>query len=87
MLSHVLMTNTFEYSLQRVNPKLSLAYWDFTIETSSSSADQASAVDQDGHDVFPIKTPVFQESWYGETDPATHMVNICVDWLRGVGGK
>ncbi|CAM9241247.1 unnamed protein product, partial [Hapterophycus canaliculatus] len=32
LTSHSLISNTFEFSLQAVNPKLSLPYWDWTID-------------------------------------------------------
>lgn len=76
LTSHGLLSNTFEYSLQQVNPKLTLPYWDFTIESSSTGV----AAYKDLDDVFgsSIKTPLFQESWFGSTDPATDMVRFLV---------
>ncbi|CAN0536085.1 unnamed protein product, partial [Laminaria digitata] len=35
LVTHSLITNTFESSLQLVNPKLTVPYWDFTMETTS----------------------------------------------------
>ncbi|CAN0324516.1 unnamed protein product, partial [Laminaria digitata] len=35
LVTHSLITNTFEFSLQLVNPKLTVPYWDFTMETTS----------------------------------------------------
>ena len=72
LTNHGLLSNTFEFSLQQVNPKLTLPYWDFTIESSSTGA----AAFKDLDDVFgsTIKTPLFQDSWFGTTDPETNMV-------------
>ena len=72
LTNHGLLSNTFEFSLQQVNPKLTLPYWDFTIESSSTGA----AAYEDLDDVFgsSIKTPLFQDSWFGTTDPETNMV-------------
>ncbi|CAM9627360.1 unnamed protein product [Pylaiella littoralis] len=72
LTSHSLLSNTFEHSLQQVNPKLTLPYWDFTIESSSAGAAAAEGLDN----MFgsEIKTPLLQESWFGTTDPATNMV-------------
>ncbi|CAM9241469.1 unnamed protein product [Ectocarpus sp. 12 AP-2014] len=67
LTSHSILTNTFEYSLQRVNPKLTVPYWDFTIEYLE--AENAA----DG-DEITINSPLFQESWFGTTDPVDNMV-------------
>lgn len=74
LTSHSLLSNTFEHSLQQVNPKLTLPYWDFTIESSSAGAAAAEGLDN----MFgsEIKTPLLQESWFGTTDPATNMVRF-----------
>lgn len=74
LTSHGLLSNTFEFSLQQVNPKLTLPYWDFTIESSSTGAEAAKDLD----DMFgsPIKTPLLQESWFGTTDPETQIVRF-----------
>ncbi|CAN0363328.1 unnamed protein product [Pylaiella littoralis] len=67
LTNHVLITNTFEYSLQRVNPKLTLPYWDFTIEglAVKDSADEDDTV---------ISSPLFQDSWFGSADPDDYVV-------------
>lgn len=58
--------------MQQVNPKLTLPYWDFTIESSSTGVAAYKGLDN----VFgsEIKTPLFQDSWFGTADPATNMV-------------
>lgn len=68
LVSHALISNTFEFSLQVVNPKLALPYWDFTIETSSS-ADPVY-----DRNVPYTRTPLLQPSWFGTYDPEDHMV-------------
>ncbi|CAM9718956.1 unnamed protein product, partial [Hapterophycus canaliculatus] len=72
LTSHGLLSNTFENSLQHVNPKLTLPYWDFTIESSTTGAEATKDLD----DMFgsTIKTPLFQESWFGSTDPTSQTV-------------
>eukprot|EP00752_Nemacystus_decipiens_P008279 g7402.t1 len=69
LTSHSLITNTFEYSLQRVNPKLTLPYWDFTIEELEAE-DGLSAED----DELILNPPLFQESWFGTADPVDYKV-------------
>ncbi|CAM9999705.1 unnamed protein product, partial [Ectocarpus fasciculatus] len=68
LTNHAVISNTFEASLQTVNPKLTLPYWDFTIETSSSGSN--------GEDAFQpqTKSELFQESWFGTVDPTDNMV-------------
>ena len=72
LTNHAFLSNTFEASLQQVNPKLTLPYWDFTIESSSSSA----SVDEEGGVPFAngSRTPVLQPSWFGTSDPKDNMV-------------
>lgn len=65
LTSHVVITNTFEYSLQKVNPKISVPYWDWTIE--EYEAEKKGAVSDMGG--LMIDSPLFQESWFGTADP------------------
>eukprot|EP00752_Nemacystus_decipiens_P005412 g4907.t1 len=67
LTNHILITNTFEYSLQKVNPKLTLPYWDFTIE------DHESRMSFSGGGL-KIVSPLFQESWFGSADPEDNVV-------------
>ncbi|CAM9655020.1 unnamed protein product [Pylaiella littoralis] len=67
LTTHSLLSNTFEYSLQRVNPKLTLPYWDWTIEELEA---QAASVDGE----IVIKSPLFQETWFGTADPDDYVV-------------
>lgn len=80
LTNHGLISNTFESSLQQVNPKLTLPYWDFTIESSTAGI----AANEHLDDMFgsTIKTPLLQESWFGTADPATRTVRF----LIGGGG-
>ena len=68
LTSHSLTTNTFEFSLQLVNPKLTVPYWDFTIETTA-----ASKVAYDPNQPF-TRTELLSPSWFGTTDPSDGMV-------------
>ncbi|CAB1112225.1 unnamed protein product [Ectocarpus sp. CCAP 1310/34] len=68
LVSHSVLTNTFEYSWQAVNPKLTVPYWDFTIETSTSTEtvyDPASPY---------TRTPLLNASWFGTADVDDGMV-------------
>lgn len=64
-----MVSNTFESSLQAVNPKLTLPYWDFTIESSSSGGAGLGLPNAALH-----KSPLFQESWFGTVDPKDDQV-------------
>ena len=67
LTSHSKLSNTCEHSLQLVNPKLTLPYWDWTIEELDAERESV-----DGEMV--IKSPLFQESWFGTADPDDYMV-------------
>lgn len=64
-----MVSNTFEYSLQLVNPKLTLPYWDWTIEELA-----AARASVDGEMV--IESPLFQADWFGTADPDDYMVSF-----------
>lgn len=68
MTTHSLVSNTFEFSLQLVNPKLTLPYWDWTIE--GVEALKASA----GGEV-EIKSLLFTAGWFGSADPEDGVVS------------
>lgn len=68
MTTHSLLSNTFEFSLQLVNPKLTLPYWDWTIEELAAEKESV-----DGKMV--IESPLFQESWFGTADPDDYVVS------------
>ena len=74
LTSHLLLTNIFERSLQLVNPKLSLPYWDFTIEASSSSETKYDPSDPTS------RTPLLDPSWFGTFDPNDQMVSALRWW-------
>lgn len=73
MTSHSLMTNTFEYSLQIVNPKLTVPYWDFTIESSTLGGNTRDITEPQA------LSPLFREDWFGAADPEDHQVNTKPD--------
>ncbi|CAM9846537.1 unnamed protein product [Laminaria digitata] len=62
LVSHSLITNTFEYSLQLVNPKLTIPYWDFTMETTA-----ATDLTYDPKHPF-TRTELLSPSWFGTAD-------------------
>ncbi|CAN0031825.1 unnamed protein product, partial [Ectocarpus sp. 12 AP-2014] len=62
-----MLTNTFEYSLQQVNPKLTVPYWDFTVESIEAE------IAGDDNEIT-INSPLFQESWFGTADPVDNVV-------------
>lgn len=81
MTNHAMITNTFEASLQAVNPKLALPYWDFTIESSSAGGVFGEAVSS-----AQDYSEVFQPSWFGSYDPSDYMVREGkMIWLTGRG--
>lgn len=62
---HLLIFSSHE---QRVNPKLTLPYWDFTIE-------EAEAANSGENNKIVIDSPLFQDSWFGTADPNDHTVS------------
>ena len=77
LVSHSLLTNTFEFSLQLVNPKLTLPYWDFTIETTS-----AANVAYDPKLPF-TRTELLSPSWFGTVDLEDKVVRgVILAFLR-----
>ena len=68
LVSHSLLSNTFEFSLQLVNPKLTLPYWDFTIETTA-----AANVAYDQKQPF-TRTELLSPSFFGTSDLDDYMV-------------
>ena len=68
LTTHSLVSNTFEFSLQLVNPKLTLPYWDWTIE--EVEAERASV---DGE--IEINSPLFTSGWFGSADPDDWVVS------------
>eukprot|EP00752_Nemacystus_decipiens_P002258 g2139.t1 len=67
LTTHSLVSNTFEFSLQLVNPKLTLPYWDWTIEEVEAERNSV-----DGS--IDIKSPLFTADWFGTADPTDWVV-------------
>ena len=67
-MSHSLITNTFEFSLQLVNPKLTVPYWDFTIETTSATELKYDPSQPN------TRTELLSSLWFGTTDLSDGMV-------------
>lgn len=75
LTSHTLISNTFEYSLQKVNPMLTLPYWDFTIEMSTFGGNDGVVEEPQAN------SPMLKEDWFGKMDPEDFQV-----WYRmGMG--
>eukprot|EP00903_Cladosiphon_okamuranus_P016180 g14931.t1 len=70
MTNHAMITNTFEYSLQTVNPKLTVPYWDFTIDGSSAGGATF------GESVSSAQeySEVFSPEWFGTYDEDDYML-------------
>lgn len=62
------MTNTFEFNLQVVNPKLTVPYWDFTIEASTFGGNTEDIIEPQDN------SPLFSPEWFGRHDPDDLMV-------------
>ena len=92
MTNHAMISNTFEYSLQKVNPKLTLPYWDFTIDGSSAGGAMM------GEEVSSAQeySEIFSPTWFGTHDEGDYMVRetknardrkraagVCVETLWG----
>ncbi|CAM9627145.1 unnamed protein product, partial [Pylaiella littoralis] len=69
LTNHAVISNTFEYSLQKVNPKLTLPYWDFTIDESSAGGGSGESVSS-----AQGFSPIFTPAWFGTMDPTDNMV-------------
>ena len=64
---HAAFTLRFERALQSVDPKVSVPYWDYTIE----AYDVAVAGDMAAW----RRSPVFRDDWFGDAQPEGHVVN------------
>ena len=64
-----------------MNPKLTLPYWDFTIEDYEA---EMSFNDDD----LKIDSPIFQEDWFGSADPVDNVVSVVLGVLFwNTGGR
>lgn len=68
LISHSLLTNTFEYSLQLVNPKLTLPYWDFTFESSTMGGASEDVNEPQSH------SEMFTPKYFGSHDGSDQQV-------------
>lgn len=74
-----MVTLMFEMSMQMVNPKLSLPYWDFTID--AYLVDKNYGGDYDHlRDVSDLWTP----EWFGGVDPADYQVCVFAFHIKPV---
>ena len=68
-ITHSMVTMMFEGSLQLVNPKLSLPYWDFTIEGAKIEED----FDGD-YSRLTEASELWSPDWFGGVDPQDFQV-------------
>mmetsp|Transcript_38113 Transcript_38113/g.49175 ORF Transcript_38113/g.49175 Transcript_38113/m.49175 type:complete len:640 (+) Transcript_38113:38-1957(+) len=66
---HSAMTMVFEQSLQAVNPKLTVPYWDYTLDVEQHYAEKGS---QDFTDF--TNSELFTEKYFGNTDESTFRI-------------
>ena len=63
LVSHTALSQWFERVLQTVNPDVSLAYWDYTIE--------GQAVTEANHSIAPFRqSEVWDDEWFGPSETA-----------------
>jgi hypothetical protein len=62
--SHMAYTLMFEQALQSVNPKISIPYWDFTLESTFYEPDTWR------------NSPVFSSDWFGEASPDNELHTV-----------
>lgn len=73
-IGHSMVTMMFESSLQAVNPKLSLPYWDFTIESYLIDT-----VYDGDYTKLREATDLWSPQWFGGVDPADFQVKETFD--------
>jgi len=66
MNSHVALTLVFEMSLQSINPKITIPYWDYTIDTIDMKSTGSTASFQSS--IF------FDDNWFGEAAPPSKVM-------------
>jgi hypothetical protein len=66
---HLALGNSFEASIRSIDPKVTVPYWDFSIE--------GEAVSRAGKTPSYMKevTPVFSDDWFGDVDEYGHIKN------------
>lgn len=69
LTQHAAMSLEFERALQSVNSRVTVPYWDYTIESSWIS--------ESGNNEISswYSSEVFSDDWFGETSPAGYIVN------------
>lgn len=72
-ITHSMVTMMFEASLQAVNPKLSLPYWDFTIESYIIDTQH----DGDYTKLREI-SDLWTSEWFGGVDDSDFQVCVCM---------
>lgn len=70
-----MVTMMFENSLQLVNPKLSLPYWDFTIEGYL-----VDSVHDGDYTKLRDVSDLWTEEWFGSVDPEDFQVIWAQTW-------
>ena len=82
MTHHFALTMAFESSLRSINPKITMPYWDFTIE-----GEEILDVSGDPDMLFDI-SPFFNATWFGSSNDEHHIADGRVEvgrWKADAG--
>ena len=66
---HLALSLSFEASLRAVNPKVTMPYWDFTIDG------EAIKIRGGGPSMLPSVNDFFTSKWFGSTDENSHVID------------
>jgi len=67
---HAAMTLAFEQSLQAVNPRVALHYWDYVRDVEATLAERGGEADFTDF----VNSELFSAEWFGATDRETHAI-------------
>lgn len=67
---HVALSQRFEQALQAVTPRMSLPYWDFTIDEYHARAKGGNG----NLETLIFESEVWQPDWFGTADPDLHYI-------------
>ena len=67
MTHHLALSVSFESSLRAVDKRVTMPYWDFTIE-----GEQILKAGSGPKTIFSI-SPIFTSTWFGSTDELSHV--------------
>ena len=74
LTQHAAMTHSFELSLQSIDSRLSMPYWDYSIDAARSAAALRADENADALKVW-YQSEVFQEDWFGPASPASKAID------------